>query len=137
MWTRFWTLPIQDFEKQLDKTEKVLLIVITVNKNLQGATTEYEENCESCEKVGFSPVWEKIISTLGQPPLSRKITVDQVDKALDPRERYRKLYHTIIDKLTGHLTGRFLSLEPLQFFYLLNQRKQRLFPDETLPSNVG
>lgn len=61
---------------------------------------------------------------LGQTPFSRKITDDQVDKALTPQIKVSEtLLHYIIDNFIGHLTGRFLSLELLRYFNLLNLRK--------------
>lgn len=60
------------------RTEKVLLIVIIVKKS---------KTVRFCEKVAYSPGWEKTryFYMLGQTPFSRKITDDQVDKALTPQ----------------------------------------------------
>lgn len=111
----------------MDNNRKGFTHCNNCKQKLERGEIREETNYGNCEKNGFSPVWEKTISMVGQPPFSRKRAQDQVDKALTPEERHRKLYYSIIDNLTGHLKGRFFSLESLQFFELLNPRKCKTF----------
>lgn len=81
---------IRDFEKQLDNNNrKGFTHCNNCKQKLERGEIREETNCGNCEKDDFSPVWEKTISMVGQPPFSRKRAHDQVDKALTPEERYQ------------------------------------------------
>lgn len=73
-----------------------------------------EDRCDNCETVGFQTIWEKTVSIAGLPIQQRNKRREDSDISL--QTRYRKLYFSVIDNLTNHLTARFSSLQHLAFF---------------------
>lgn len=63
---------IRDFEKQLDNNRKGFTHCNNCKQKLERGEIRVQTNCGNCEKDGFSPVWEKTISMVGQHPFSRR-----------------------------------------------------------------
>lgn len=118
---------IRDFENHLITIRKGFVHCVNCTKMLAVNKITEDQNCDNCDITGFKPVWGKTVCMVGPPSHSLKRKHTEIDKALTPEEKYRKLYYEIIDNLLGHLKERFTSLKDLQFFELLNLRKFKVF----------
>ena len=80
---------------------------------------EFQEYLHRERDTGFQPLW-KSSNDLAQPREIKRMKCSTVDSV---ESRYRMLFYEIIDNLLNNLKVRFLNIEKLEFFGLLNCEK--------------